>query len=286
MNYYYLVTGLPDIEIDDNKMAFSVSDFKEEVRPLLSNNDMSLLKLFYMKFDNQNLLNYLKDKEAKLDERGNIPKEELEEALKLIVEDVDPTSRIIPPYFKIFVEAYFKSFVEVYKDTPDDDDDSGELLLESRLTELYYEWAMKCNNKMISNWFEFNMNLNNILSAYANRKYQMAIEPVGHNEIAEAIKTSSQRDFGLTGIYDDLETFKRISEETDILEREKKIDLLRWQWLDEQTFFKQFDIEQVFAYLVKLEIIERWSSLTPEQGEKIFRELINNLKKNVMNQQK
>ena len=282
MNYYYLITGLPDIEIDDNKMSFSIADFKEEARLHLSDKDMSLLKLFYLKFDNQNLLNHLKDKEATLDERGNIPDEDLEEALKLIVEDVDPTNNIIPPYFKTFVEAYFKSFVEVYKESPDDS--LGESQLENHLTELYYKWAMKCGNKMISDWFEFNLNLNNILAAYANRKYNIEVEPVGDNEIAEAIKTSSQRDFGLTGIFDDLENFKRLSEETDIIEREKKIDLLRWQWLDEQTFFKHFSIERVFAYLVKLEIIERWASLNPEQGGKIFRDLINNLKKDVMKQ--
>ena len=283
MNYYYLITGLPDIEIDDNKMAYSIADFKEEVRMHLSIKDMSLLKLFYMKFDNQNLLNYLKDKEATLDERGNISKEELEEALKLIVEDVDPTSRIIPPYFKIFVEDYFKSFVEIYKDAPDDSPEHSQL--ENRLTEFYYKWAMKCDNKMISNWFEFNLNLNNILAAYANRKYQIEVEPIGNNEVAEAIRTSSQRDFGLTGTFDDLENFKRLSEETDIIEREKKIDLLKWLWLDEQTFFNHFSIERVFAYLVKLEIIERWTSLNPEQGEKIFRKLIDNLKKDVMKQQ-
>jgi len=281
MNYYYLITGLPDIEVDDNKMSFSIADFKEEVRLHLSDKDMSLLKLFYMKFDNQNLLNYLKDKEATLDERGNISKDELEEALKLIVEDIDPTSKIIPPYYKVFVEDYFKSFIEIYKD--EQDDATGQL--ENHLTDLYYKWAMKCKNKMIADWFEFNLNLNNLLAAFANRKYQLDVEPVGDNEVAEAIRTSSQRDFGLTGIFDDLENFKRLSEETDIIEREKKIDLLRWQWLDEQTFFNHFSIERVFAYLVKLEIIERWASLNHEQGGIIFRELINNLKKDVMKQQ-
>ena len=104
--------------------------------------------------------------------------------------------------------------------------------------------------------------------------------------MAEAIKTSGQRDFGLAGTVDDLETLQRIAEEQDLYEREKKIDLLKWQWLDEQTFFKYFGIERIFAYLIKLEIIERWACLNPEEGEKIFRELIDNLKKNVVNEQK
>jgi hypothetical protein len=153
---------------------------------------------------------------------------------------------------------------------------------ENRLTELYYTWAMNCNNKLISKWFNFNLNLNNILIAYTCKKYQMEVEPVGDNEVAESIKKSSQRDFGLSGTLEEFDLFQRLAEEQDWYEREKKIDLLKWQWLDEQTFFNYFSIERVFAYLIKLEIIERWSSLDPVNGKKIFRELIDKLKGDVV----
>ncbi len=52
--------------------------------------------------------------------------------------------------------------------------------------------------------------------------------------------------------------------------REKKVDLLKWEWLEEHTFFKPFDIESVFAYLLKLEMIERWVMLDKATGEKDF----------------
>jgi hypothetical protein len=275
MNYYCLIAGLPDIEIDDNKMVFGIVDFKEEARLYLSSDDMQLLGLFYLKFDNQNLLRYLKDKEVIFDKRGNITKEEFMDGLELSVENNNAKSQyIVPPYFSTFMEEY-RSTQSI---------DTNETNWENRLTELYYQWAMRCGNKMIASWFEFNMNLNNIISAYAGRKYQMNVEVVGSNEVAESIKTSSQRDFGLTGTIDELETFQQLTEETDLFEREKKIDLLKWQWLDEQTFFKYFSIEKVFAYLVKLEIIERWTSLDSKEGEKIFRELINSLKESVVNE--
>jgi len=273
MNYYCLIAGLPEIEIEDKKLAFNIADFKKEVRPQLSNEDAQLLDLFYMKFDNQNLLHYLKNKEAIFDERGNLLKEELTECLQLISEDA--------PFNHTFFPAYFKTFVSEYKEFQQMD--MTDLQWENRLTELYYRWAMNCSNKLISFWFEFNLNLNNILTAYSCRKYQMDIEPVGGNEVAESIKTSSQRDFGLTGILENLDLFQRLSDESDLFEREKKIDLLKWQWLDEQTFFNYFSIEKVFAYLLKLEIIERWVNLDPTEGEKIFRELIDNLKKTVVN---
>jgi len=266
MNYYCLIAGLPDIEIDDNKLVYSVADFKKELYPFLSSDHSPLIELFYTKFDNQNLLHYVKDKETKFDDRGNITKDELEEGLKLLSEDDYSKNKDIPPYFKTFVDEYREA-----------QNDSSEKW-ENRLAALYYKWAMNCGNTMISKWFEFNMNLNNVLLASVGRKYHIEVDVVGDNEIAESIRTSNQRDFGLTGTLDELVSFQRIAEEQDLYEREKKIDLLKWQWLDEQTFFKYFTIERVFAYLVKLEIIERWVSLDPEKGGKIFRELINSLK--------
>jgi hypothetical protein len=272
MNYHCLIAGLPDIAPEDNKLPFSTADFKEEVRPQLSDNDARLLDLFYTKFDNQNLLRYLKDKETAFDRHGNLAKDELAECLQLIAEDDDPKNLYFPPYFKAFVEEYKEAQHTGAENTR----------WENRLTELYYQWAMQCGNPMIARWFEFNLNLNNILAACTSRKYQMDMEVVGGNEVAESIRTSSQRDFGLVGTIDELDTFQRLAEEPDLFEREKKIDLLKWQWLDEQTFFKYFSIERVFAYLVKLEIIERWVSLDPAEGGKIFRKLIDDLKESVV----
>ena len=276
MNYYCLIAGLPDIEIEDNKLTFSVAEFKEEVRPQLSANDAQLMDLFYMKFDNQNLLRYLKDKEAKFDERGNIGKDELEECFHLINDEYEPKNK----YFL----SYFMDFVTEYRNAQHTDVDvaADAAKWENRLSELYYQWAMKCKNSFISRWFEYNLNLNNILAAYNSRKHGMNIEALGDNEVSESIKTSNQRDFGLSGTIEDFESFQRLADEADLFEREKKIDLLKWQWLDEQTFFKYFSIERVFAYLVKLEIIERWVALDPVEGEKLFRELIDSLKNNVV----
>ena len=54
---------------------------------------------------------------------------------------------------------------------------------------------------------------------------------------------------------------------------------MKWEWLEEHTFFKPFDIESVFAYLLKLEMIERWVMLDKVTGEKTFREIVGAMKK-------
>jgi hypothetical protein len=273
MNYYFLITGLPDIEIEDNKLVFTVADFKKEVAPHLWNADKWLFDLFFMKFDNQNLLNYIKDKEAVFDERGNISKEEMEVCFKQMNENIKPKNRYFKTYIQTFVSHYLKT----------QSDDIETITYEKQLTELYYQWAMHCGNPFIEKWFEFNLNLNNILAAVFSRKYQINSEVVGNNAVANLIKTSNQRDFGLAEILEESELFFRITEESDLFEREKRIDLMKWDWLEEQTFFKYFGIECVFSYLLKLDIIERWVSIDPVKGKKIFRILIDNLKQNAVN---
>ena len=86
------------------------------------------------------------------------------------------------------------------------------------------------------------------------------------------------RDFGLGDTVDYLPDLQRIAEEPDLMAREKKVDLLKWKWLDDNTFFKTFDIESVFAYLLKLEMIERWVTLDKVTGEKTFREIVGAMK--------
>ena len=57
--YYYLIAGLPNIALDDSKLAYSVGDFREEVEPMLSAGDKKLVDLFYLKYDNANAVAFV-----------------------------------------------------------------------------------------------------------------------------------------------------------------------------------------------------------------------------------
>ena len=65
------------------------------------------------------------------------------------------------------------------------------------------------------------------------------------------------------------------------MEREKKLDALRWNWIEDATFFDYFTIERIFAFLLKLEMIERLISLDKERGNQLFRSIIESLKNEV-----
>lgn len=266
-NYYALVAGLPNIAFEDSKLTYSIEAFRLEIEELLTKKDRKLIDLFFLKFDNSNLLLFLKDSDSSLDSRGNFSQQEMSEIVQAIKEE-SYNIKNIPPYFIPFVKGYVEEKLPVGVSSED------------WLSSLYYEYAMKCKNTFVARWFELNLNINNILTAFTCNRYDMDKESyvVGNNEVAEIMRTSNARDLGLTNYISYLPDLQRISEETDLMEREKKIDLLKWNWIEENTFFNYFSIERVVAYLLQLEMIERWVSLDWELGNKMFREIIQGLK--------
>lgn len=274
--YYYLVSGLPDISLDDGKLAYTVADFKAEMEATLSAKDQKLIDLFFLKYDNANLLACLKEADAPLDPRGRITREEFEAVYKALKEEEKlPKNEAIPAYHVTFIQRYLA------EEQSEQKGEKAQVSWEDQLAALYYEAAMKAPNPFVAGWFELNLNINNVLTAITCRKYgfDKSLYIVGHNEIAEQIRTSNARDFGLSDAVEYLPELQRIAEETDLYARERKIDLLKWKWLEEQTFFKTFDLERVFAYLLQLEMIERWVNLDKAKGEQTFRELVGAMKK-------
>lgn len=274
--YYYLVSGLPDISLDDGKLAYTVADFRAEMEATLSAKDQKLIDLFFLKYDNANLLAYLEDPDASLDPRGRITREQFEAVYKALKEEEKlPKDEAIPAYHVTFIQRYLA------EEQSEQKGEKAQVSWEDQLAALYYEAAMKAPNPFVAGWFELNLNINNVLTAITCRKYgfDKSLYIVGHNEIAEQIRTSNARDFGLSDAVEYLPELQRIAEETDLYARERKIDLLKWKWLEDQTFFKTFDMERVFAYLLQLEMIERWVNLDKVRGEQTFRELVGAMKK-------
>lgn len=268
--YYCLVAGLPDISLDDGKLSYSVSDFKTELYPDLSAQDRKLIDLFYLKFDNTAILKLLKNKDAVIEDKGNFSAEELLQLIEAVCEGDTPDKKY-PSYLVNFVSQYLQlSQDELYR-------------ADDLLAALYYSYGMSSNNAFIASWFEFNLNLNNILAALAARKYKMEVSSVivGATSICEQLRTSNARDFGLNETLEYFEALQRIADIEELVEREKKVDMLKWKWLEDESFFHYFTIERIFVFLMQLEMIERWISLDKEKGNELFRKMIQDLKNEV-----
>ena len=79
--YYCLIAGLPQIALDDSKPFYTVASFKEEIGSILTRGDQKLIDLFFLKYDNKNLLEYLKNPDYTADERGNFALKEFQDVI-------------------------------------------------------------------------------------------------------------------------------------------------------------------------------------------------------------
>lgn len=267
-SYYCLVAGLPELLFDGSRTAFTIERFKDEIYPELSPADAKCIDLFFLAWDNENLLKILREgSEVELCRIGCYDKEAL---LDIIAQAKNGDTR------NVQVPAYIYDFLAIYFES----EHTENCLWPDVLSTHYYAYAMRSRNEFVSAWFAFNLNVSNLLVAMTARKYKMNVADVivGNNEVAEALRSSSARDFGLSGSLEHLEVLQRLSENDKLQEREHQLDEMRWAWLEENSVFNYFTVERLYVFLQQLDIISRWSKLDSETGMQRYNELIENLK--------
>lgn len=305
-NYYGLVSGLADLNVDQQSLPYSLQEYEQILESVLSKADMKLLEL--LKYDNLNKLvartiekNLIESPiadsleefllEAK-EKEELIEQEETEQALfsqvefaqiRYMAENSLPMPQNIKTLPKYLVEYIYQYYFIGGEDDGIDEEKKEEKSNLSILDEIslrYYNTAINSKNKFISSWFEFNKNIRNILAAYTARKFGWNISDyvLGNSDIDIQLKTSNARDFSISEIFEYMPNILAISEEKDIARKERMIDLLIWQWLDEENFAKVFDTSNVLSYYIRLSIIDRWISLNKEKGEETFRSIVMGLK--------
>ena len=144
--------------------------------------------------------------------------------------------------------------------------------------------GLQAKNRFVCEWFAFNQDMNNILVAQICRKHGFDVKTqiVGEGEVAEQLRThTTQKDFGLNELPGDYDALLGLAGIEDLMAREKAMDAIRFEWLQERTEFDFFSSEMVFAYYLEVRMLHRWSILTVEEGEKVFRELVKDLKKDI-----
>lgn len=291
--YYATVAGLPNIAVEDRKLPFSSHQFLEELRPILSRFDGKLFDLLLLEEENRFLLKYLEDSEAAKaeEEKPTLFSYDTLDAVMAKYREKHTLQRIsgLPPYFYSFLSD---KLAEEPADEDDDnlqsmysdDDEEGPKRLpisdEDLLSMYYYEYAMKCGNDFMEEWFAMNLNIKNVLAAITCRK--LGWEPVnyivGLGAIEDKLRTSKARDFDLLEDLPYMPTLLAIGEESDITKRERQLDLLRWEWLEESVFNKVFTVERLLCYYLELSIIGRWVDLDEKTGEETFRRIVKTLK--------
>ncbi len=267
-NYYCLMAGLPELELSDTQPGYNIAELREQCDQALTPADKKLMFFFYLQWDCANLVKLLKNPEAKIDLQGNFSKDQYTD-LMTSARELNFNVHRFPSFMSVFAREYAYN------------KDKEGYFPEDEMTLAYLQYCLKnCQNKTMRRWYKLTLDINNILTAMIARKQGWNVSDFikGEGEVQDMIRENKTKDFNLSLEFDFVKDLMKIVEEEDPVKKERMIDTLKWNWLDERVFFNPFSIEALFAYQCKLGIQYRWAKLDPEEGKETFKQIIENLR--------
>ena len=124
----------------------------------------------------------------------------------------------------------------------------------------FYEQTLAQKNRFLREYFGFDL-------AVRNAKVRHLNKALGRPEGTDIFLPIEEPDQELEA------TLDKIYGDTDILAKERAIDRLVWEKIDEITTFDYFDIDAILGFLAKLHSAQRWMVLDEESGRAMFRQL-------------
>ncbi len=264
-NYYYLISSLPELRLDDYKEPYRVNEFIEELYCNLDSEHAQYVQdILYMN-DNPNIADIVSGSgNTSLDARGNWTFDQMKSFFD------NPET----------LDEKQHSYVLNFKNSLDGVDNENKTinryLAEELLLESFYGKMMRHKNSFISDYFTFDFRLRNILLAISKRKFKIdniSLLEVGEDEVIGKLKTSTANDFGLGNSVDYIQSLVDAFDKDDIVYREKLIDHLRWDKIDQINTFTYFKVDVLLGYLIKLMMVERWIAMTVKGGREAFTEI-------------
>lgn len=253
-NYYCLVAGLREYALDSDTKGFDAREIIAEILEEVSSGDAEAVRLLYGYYDCENII-ALRAGRSAYNPLGNIPAEELEQELA--------SPKALP-----------KAMTQVLKDyaaTESEETEGVDLSLgfERALLTAYYEECARSKSRFVRQWAEFDRTLRNVTAAAVARSMDRRVDSVtvGKGDVVAQLQRSSAADFGLRGelTYVDA-VLAAVNDEQNMIEKEHKIDLIRWEHAGELASSDYFNINAILSYLVKINIVARWSQLDPKRG--------------------
>lgn len=261
-NYYSLVAGLREYALDADTKGFDAKGIVEEILDGVCASDASEVRLLYGYYDCENILALRAGRSAH-NPLGNLSREELEQELK--------TPSRLPQGIARVVKAYADPEGEEAEEV----DTSRRF--ETTLFAAYYDACRRSRSRFLRVWSEFDRTLRNVTAALAARAASRPVEEVvvGGGDVAEQLQRSSAADFGLRGELPFIDSvIAAMNDEANLMEKERKIDLVRWEEASELATFDYFNINAILSYLVRINIVARWARLDAARGREMFNRLL------------
>lgn len=282
--YYCLIASLEEYNLDSDGQKIDPQQVRSMIKKELSTYDKKAVELLYTHFDIENLLRYTTSSNLPFNQLGNLSKEqiamEVDAPASWLVEDDDaePFVSQLPATIAILVDRY-KGRIPLN----DDNEPLMEALslseLERELYTQFYKLCGKSSNKFLKKWSDTDRTIRNIVAA--TRAKLMGMDPdrvvIGNGPWEELIRTSAAADFGLREDFEWTSDLLSVIETEDFVEREHRMDALRWKIAEALCEQEYFSIDVLLAYLIKINIIHRWAALDPEVGRGRFGDIVQSL---------
>ncbi len=261
-SYYALVAGFREYALDGETKGFDIEAILAEVFEVLSSKDKKTVELLYAYYDCENLISRHNGSSTH-NPLGRLSSEEIEEELR------NP-QRMVAPLAKV-VLAYASPESEYAEDV-----DLAQPFAKTLMT-AYYKVCESSSSRLLREWSATDRTIRNVVAATLARRQGVAIESVvvGEDSVTESLSRSSAADFGLRAELPFVEQLvAAVADEQNMVEKERKIDNIRWAELSELSTFDYFDLNAVIAYLVKANMVARWAALDVKVGREMFDRLV------------
>lgn len=134
----------------------------------------------------------------------------------------------------------------------------------------FYRKALSSRDRFIREYFSFDLDLRNTRVEYLNGA-------LGRPEGMDILVLDADAD---NREFEDKPKVEAVLRGSDILARERGLDDLMWNKIDEITGLEVFTLDAILAFAAKLQIIVRWLKLDPETGRELFRKLVDEIRNN------
>ena len=264
-SYYALVAGFKEYALDGELKGFDIEAILSEVFEVISSKDKKTVELLYAYYDCENLISR-HNGSSTYNALGRLSSEEVGEEL------LNP-SRLIAPLAKV---------VRDYTSTENEGDEEVALTqpFAKALMTAYYKACAASGSRLLREWSATDCTIRNIVAATLARRQGVAAESVvvGDDAVAKSLSRSSAADFGLrTEVPFVEQLIAAVADEHNMVEKERKIDNIRWAELSELSAFDYFDLNAVIAYLVKANMVARWAALDAKVGREMLDRLVSEL---------
>ena len=261
-NYYCLVAGLREYTLDADTKGFDAKEIVDEILEELSTADAAAVRLLYGYYDCENII-ALRAGRAAYNPLGNIAREQLENELKQPALLPEAVARVVRAYNE--PEGEWAEGLDMTHS------------FEKAIFTAYYAECAASKCRFLREWAEFDRTLRSVAAAAVARTLDRTIDgvTVGGGDVVEQLHRSSAADFGLRGELAYIDAgIAAVNDEQNLVEKEHKIDLVRWDYAAELASFDYFNINAVLSYLVKINIVARWSILDVKRGREMLERLM------------